>query len=396
MQPKIWLCSSEHAGDLNNGLAIAKALSTNIRIIHTGAMGAGAFEMSKEEDTIIVRFTNESLGESTYETVHRNDFPDVFINSANHSFHQHLQGIRTDRIKYFGYLPEFKNTLFVHVNIPNGPIESHPQTHMEVVFRQQIKTADQIQPNMHIYDTVPTRVNSQTLEAGKKEWKDELSAFEQNRPIYYVIMGERLDDNKDFSLQDAMGLAANVEKAVKKTGGSVVLTTSPRTKHDKEVIAAFTGMLDPHIPFYCYDYHANAAQNNPHLGLLALADNIIFTDDSMSMASDCIVTGRPVYVYERLPMHSRILLDKNKQGHDAYKQNLLEKGFVLPMDQLANPVRATGQEPVNSARQIAEDIRAQLALRKQQKLAPSLVNATGKHGFLSGIIKKAAGHIQRL
>ena len=50
------------------------------------------------------------------------------------------------------------------------------------------------------------------------------------------------------------------------------------------------------VPHRFFDPADGAAGPNPYLGFLALAEAIIVTDDSVSMASDAASTGKPLFV----------------------------------------------------------------------------------------------------
>ena len=58
---------------------------------------------------------------------------------------------------------------------------------------------------------------------------------------------------------------------------------------------------------------------NPYLGILALADRLIVTGESISMISEALVTGRPVHV---LP------LEGHGERHDAFLTRIVESRMV--------------------------------------------------------------------
>ena len=57
--------------------------------------------------------------------------------------------------------------------------------------------------------------------------------------------------------------------------------------------------------------------DNPYLGYLALADYLIVTGDSISMASECCYTGKPVFIYAP----DNITGDKHKLFHQILFDN---------------------------------------------------------------------------
>lgn len=360
-EPSVWLLAAEYKGDTNNGLAVAKALSSNVRIVNGGLGGQGAFDPGEQKDTIVVHFQDAVEAGKWGETVHLSELPDVIISSGNNLMHQYIKGVNYHSQPDLFHIPVLKTPFVVHVVPPDYPADEyhHSATDMAVVLPHQIERPEQLHPNMRVFDTVPSPINAQTLEEGKRAWHDQLSGFTKARPVYFVVMGERLDAKGDLSIQDAHELGAHVAQAIKKTGGSVVLSTSPRTTNGKALIAAFSERLNPATPFYGYMFGSEGG--NPYTGLLAHADKIIVTNDSMSMAGDSIATGKPTYVYTRLAEESDgSNVVPTRVEHDAHTRNMMEKKLILPIEQLALPAPETNLRPVNSAEQIANEIKARL------------------------------------
>ena len=76
-------------------------------------------------------------------------------------------------------------------------------------------------------------------------------------------------------------------------GGSVLISTSPRTP------PATIDTLCAHltVPFYLFRWRKDAAEN-PFYGMLAVADAIVVTGDSMSMLTEGCATGKPVHIFD--------------------------------------------------------------------------------------------------
>ncbi|WP_375553641.1 mitochondrial fission ELM1 family protein [Roseovarius mucosus] len=87
-------------------------------------------------------------------------------------------------------------------------------------------------------------------------------------------------------LRDTMALA-------KTRGGSLLISSSARTP--PEAIAAFAAQTD--VPMQLYRFRPNDPEN-PYLGFLAMADEIIVTADSISMLSEAYATGKPVHMFD--------------------------------------------------------------------------------------------------
>lgn len=92
---------------------------------------------------------------------------------------------------------------------------------------------------------------------------------------------------------------------------------------------------------------------NPYLGILALADRLIVTGESISMISEALATGRPVHV---LPLAG--------QGgrHDAFLTRIIDAGLVSLVVGDDLNWNFAGSAPINSAAEPAKRLRAMLGL----------------------------------
>ena len=84
---------------------------------------------------------------------------------------------------------------------------------------------------------------------------------------------------------------------------------------------------------------------NPYLGMLALARHVVVTEDSVSMISEAISTGKPVYVAEMAGGSRRLA---------RFHASLREDGIVRPFDGRLAEWR---YEPVNDTPRIAAEVR---------------------------------------
>ena len=121
--------------------------------------------------------------------------------------------------------------------------------------------------------------------------------------------------------------------------GNIAVTASRRT--EPEVVDALQARL-PRAWFW------DGAGRNPYLGMLALARHIVVTQDSVSMVSEAISTGKPVYL-ARMAGGSRRLA----RFHAA----LRKEGIVRPFDGRLAHWR---YEPVNETPRIAAELRRRM------------------------------------
>lgn len=87
-------------------------------------------------------------------------------------------------------------------------------------------------------------------------------------------------------LRDTLALA-RARKA------SLLISSSARTP--PSVLAAFAAQNE--VPMQLYHWRRDDP-DNPYLGFLALADEVIVTADSISMLSEACATGRPVHMFD--------------------------------------------------------------------------------------------------
>ncbi|MDY0883128.1 mitochondrial fission ELM1 family protein [Dongia soli] len=94
-----------------------------------------------------------------------------------------------------------------------------------------------------------------------------------------------------FDQDDAQNLVDQMSDYQRQVGGSLLVTTSPRTPADVADILQGK-MPNPHFFFrWAKDVP------NPYYGFLALADNFIVTNDSVTMIAEAADRAKPTYIY---------------------------------------------------------------------------------------------------
>src|SRR5690606_1910720 len=88
--------------------------------------------------------------------------------------------------------------------------------------------------------------------------------------------------------------------------------------------------------------------DNPYFGFLGIADYIIVTEDSVSMTSEAISTGKPVYIAP---------LDGGAKRLNAFHRLLREQGYTRPFTGL---LEQWSYDPPQDTKNVADRIRAQL------------------------------------
>jgi hypothetical protein len=135
------------------------------------------------------------------------------------------------------------------------------------------------------------------------------------RPLIAVLVGGA-SKHQDFPPAIMRDLAQKLAAAAQSSGGSLAVTPSRRTGAENEAVLKEVLQNTPALIW-------DGQGENPYFGLLALADAIVVTSDSVSMISEACFTGKPVYVYD-LPGGSKRIL----QFEDGLRRRGMTRGFM--------------------------------------------------------------------
>jgi len=128
---------------------------------------------------------------------------------------------------------------------------------------------------------------AEVLESSAAQWRGRLEHLP--RPWIAVLVGGNTASYR-LDAFTARQLGQLTSRTARKTGGSLLISSSPRTPPDAAdaLLAAVQG------PAYVYRWQPTNKDENPYLAYLALADRFIVTADSASMLAEACSTGRPV------------------------------------------------------------------------------------------------------
>ena len=140
-------------------------------------------------------------------------------------------------------------------------------------------------------------------------------------------------------------LASKLEVVLAREGGSVLVTTSRRTP--SEVVSALRHRyLETPGVVWC----GEADGANPYAGVLAWADRIVCSPDSVNMVSEACATRAPVFVFDPTRVNSR-----PRRFLDA----LLASGRIHRMDTHLAPYPS---EPLRETARVAALVKQRLSL----------------------------------
>ena len=184
-------------------------------------------------------------------------------------------------------------------------------------------------PNVVATRAALHRVTPSRLAAAAARWEARLGGIE-----VAVLLGGRTRSHR-FSRASVDALA----RGLAGLAGPVAVTPSRRT--GAHVLAALRRRL-PGAWFW------DGGGENPYLGMLALARHIVVTEDSVSMTSEAIATGKPVYAARMAGGNRRLA---------GFQAALIADGILRPFD---GSLAEWRYDPVDETPRIAEEIRRRL------------------------------------
>ena len=184
-------------------------------------------------------------------------------------------------------------------------------------------------PNVTTTRAALHRVTPEKLAAAAAKWESRLGGLN-----VAVLLGGATRSHR-FTRETVAELADGLAVL----DGPVAVTPSRRT--DPEAVAAFKTRL-PDAWFW------DGSGDNPYLGMLALARHIVVTEDSVSMTSEAIATGKPVYAARMAGGNRRLA---------RFQAALREDGVLRPFE---GRVEEWRYEPLNETPRIAAEIRRRM------------------------------------
>jgi mitochondrial fission protein ELM1 len=162
-------------------------------------------------------------------------------------------------------------------------------------------------------DGAPHGVSEAALDQARDRWLPRFAGLVQ--PVVGLILGGATI-RRPFDAADGHALGVQVGMAVKAAGGSLVVTSSPRTGAAIEGVLAGIGAagIEPALV-----HRWGSAGENPYLGFLAVCDALVVTGDSVSMLCEACAGTSAVYLYAPpgfvTPKHERLHRDLIAGGY---------------------------------------------------------------------------------
>lgn len=186
-------------------------------------------------------------------------------------------------------------------------------------------------------------ITPDVLDAARAQYAEKFSMYAQ--PRVAVLLGG--STNKYTFTPEAMAkVVMALQRFLSQTNASLLITPSRRTGEvNASMLHALTGKYKERV--YVYD----GVGENPYFGMLALADAIIVTNDSVNMMTEAAATGKPIYI---LPM----------PGHEdtrpsRFAELLIREGVARP---LSNKLESWSYPVSDEMARLAAEVKKRLGI----------------------------------
>lgn len=169
---------------------------------------------------------------------------------------------------------------------------------------------------------------------------------------FIVVMIGGAQKNYDFELDNVMHLSEILENIADHHGIQMLISFSRRTP--KSVKNYFKDKFS--LEHMIYD--PESIYKNPYPNVLKKAEFIICTTDSISMCSEAVTTGKPVYLFKPGRFRSR--------KHNFFTQQLLDLGLARNLDMSTKFLETYEYEKLDELSRVVEIIREKFSLFEKE------------------------------
>lgn len=322
--PSVWVLADDRAGNVNQALGVAEALGLPFEVKRIGYSRL-AMLPNFVRGASTLGLTDETVDQLTA------PWPEVVIGA----------GRRVAPVARWIKRMAGGRAFLVQIMYPGGyGPGAIGEFNLIAVPRHDAFT--EILPTVLRITGAPHRVTPDRLDREAEAWRDRFDGYP--RPFISVLVGGSTK-NRPFGAREATDFAGRLRQMQAETGGSLLITTSRRTP--PQAVATLERLL----PQPLWLYKVGDAGENPYFGLLALADAVVVTGDSVSMCSEACATQGPVFIYApdgfAAPKHARLHAELYRLGY--------ARPFTGAFDDWSHP-------PLNAAREVALAVRQNLGL----------------------------------
>ena len=144
-----------------------------------------------------------------------------------------------------------------------------------------------------------------------------LAKINQNQPTIALLIGGSFAKKQNFSLEIFLQLYRQISGITNKMEAQLIVLNSKRTD------SVINNFLQQQTNIIFHNWHQSGSDY--YLQTLALANFLVITGDSVSMISESLSTGKPVYIFS----HKQIVKNKHHLFHQQLQQKNLAQ-ILLP------------------------------------------------------------------
>jgi mitochondrial fission protein ELM1 len=190
-------------------------------------------------------------------------------------------------------------TKFIHIHHPCVPMKCFDL--IVTVNHDHLQGPNVVQTRFALHSVTQT-----ALAEARQHFAQRFSTYPA--PMTSVFLGGTTN-HYDFTAEAMAQIVMALQRMAGATAGSLLITPSRRTGTINNTMLRRVFASNARV--YVYD----EVEENPYMGMLALADTLVVTNDSVNMMSDAAATGKPVYI---LPL----------PGHKDTKQARFADGMI--------------------------------------------------------------------
>jgi mitochondrial fission protein ELM1 len=178
------------------------------------------------------------------------------------------------------------------------------------------------------------------LDAGRARFTPLFAGLQ--RPLVGVLIG---GSNRVYRLTPAVAASLGQQLAALAAQGFGIAITPSRRSGE----LALKALAEPlrGVPHYFW----NGSGENPYLGLLAHADALVVTGESVNMVSEAAATGKPVHLVSLEGGSAKF-----RRFHDLFRRTGIARAFTGTIERWSYP-------PPNDTERAAAEIRRRMSRR---------------------------------
>ncbi|WP_341756315.1 MULTISPECIES: mitochondrial fission ELM1 family protein [unclassified Candidatus Tisiphia] len=325
IKAKIWVLADSRVGNVNQAIALAEKIGFGYQLKPVD------YNFWGKLPNFLLAFSPIHVKKQLLQSWEMEGFPNLIISAGRRtaSLASYLKHKSAGKVKI---------VQIMHPNLPFEQFDLIILPHHDKVSREELCTNEKnILRITGALNNVQAKIQAGGIELHKN--------YPNLKQFISVIIGGN-SKNYQFTDENAREFAAILSNISKNQDAEYTLfiSFSRRTPNSAKQI------IKNKVPSSAiiYDPTEGESKPNPYFGMLAQADYIISTADSISMCSEAASTGKPLYIF--CPSNFK------SPKHLSFTQNLLELGIAKILDQSVTQLEQYNYTPLNEVEKIANII----------------------------------------